>query len=154
MATAWVGREDYAAFSRHTTRWNDNDIYGHLNNAIHYTIFDSAVNEWLIARGLLEPGRSAVFGVVAETGCRYLAEMKYPSVITAGLRVARIGRSSVRYDLALFADDDTNASATGFFVHVYVDAATRRSCPVPEATRVALESLMLPGLEGKGADGT
>lgn len=144
MAAIPSRRSDYLHFAKATTRWNDNDVYGHLNNAVHYTIFDSVVNEWLIARGLLVPGQSTEIALVAETGCRFLGEMRYPQVITAGLRVARIGQSSVRYELALFPDEQDQAAAEGVFVHVYVDAATRRPCPIPEATRQALAGLV-PG---------
>lgn len=144
MAAIPSRRSDYLHFAKATTRWNDNDVYGHLNNAVHYTIIDSVVNEWLIARGLLVPGQSAEIALVAETGCRFLGEMRYPQVITAGLRVARIGRSSVRYELALFPDAQDQAAAEGVFVHVYVDAVSRRPCPIPEATRQALTGLV-PG---------
>lgn len=137
-------RADYAAFHRHSTRWNDNDVYGHLNNVVHYALFDSTVNGWLIARGLLDPRGGAQIGLVAETGCRYHAEMGYPDTITAGLRVARLGSSSVRYDLGLFRNDDDTAAAEGFFVHVYVDAASRRPAPLAPALRAALETLILP----------
>lgn len=135
-------RADFVHFRRHTTRWNDNDVYGHLNNTIHYLLFDSTVNEWLISNRLLDTKNSPAIGLVAETGCRYHGEMSYPSDITAGLRVARIGTSSVRYDIGLFADDSDVAAAEGFFVHVYVDTQTRRPCPIPTETRSALEGLL------------
>lgn len=138
-------RAAYAAFITHSTRWNDNDVYGHLNNVVHYALFDSTVNGWLIARGLLDPAGGRQIGLVAETGCRYHAEMGYPDQITAGLRVARLGSSSVRYELGLFRNDDPLAAAEGFFVHVYVDAATRRPAPLDPALRAALETLVLTG---------
>lgn len=144
MGTAATRRTDYRHFRQHTTRWADNDAYGHLNNVVHYALFDSTVNELLIARGLLDPRNSDAIGLVVETGCRYFREMGYPAPITAGLRVARIGTSSVRYELALFAGDADEAAAEGFFVHVYVDATTRRPCPVPEATRAALAEFVWP----------
>lgn len=134
-------RQDYLFFQSHTTRWSDNDVYGHLNNVIHYKLFDSTVNGWLIAGGLLDIRQSDAIGLVVETGCRYHSEMAYPQQITAGLRVAKIGTSSVRYELALFADGDETAAAEGFFIHVYVDAATHIPCPVPAATRAALALL-------------
>lgn len=137
-------RPDYVHFSQHGTRWNDNDVYGHLNNTVHYVLFDTAVNAWQIGLGLLDPRTSPVIALVAETGCRYHGEMAFPQVITAGLRVAKLGTSSVRYEIGLFADDATTAAAEGFFVHVYVDAKTRRPCPIPEATRAALAGL-IPG---------
>ena len=142
MRPAPTRRAGYPHFRRHTTRWADNDAYGHLNNVIHYALFDSTVNELLISKGLLDPRQSDAIGLVVETGCRYFREMGYPSPITAGLRVARIGTSSIRYELGLFADDEDEAAAEGFFVHVYVDAASRRPCPVPEATRTALTELV------------
>lgn len=138
-------RADYAAFVAHTTRWNDNDVYGHLNNVVHYALFDSTVNGWLIDRGLLDPVGGAQIGLVAETGCRYHGEMGYPDRISAGLRVARLGSSSVRYEVGLFRNDDDTAAAEGFFVHVYVDAATRRPAPLAPALRAALETLVRPG---------
>lgn len=135
-------RADYACFTQHTTRWNDNDVYGHLNNVIHYQIFDSVVNEWLIRAGLLEPKTSELIGLVAETGCRYHGEMSYPQVITAGLRIAPPGRSSVRYEIGLFVDDRDQASAEGFLVHVYVDAQSHRPQALPDTMRDALAALI------------
>jgi len=137
-------RSDYAAFHLHTTRWNDNDVYGHMNNVVHYALFDSTVNSWLMGRGLLDPLRGTQIGLVAETGCRYHAEMGFPDRITAGLRVARLGGSSVRYEIGLFRNAADQAAAEGFFVHVYVDAATRRPAPLATALRAALETLVTP----------
>jgi acyl-CoA thioester hydrolase len=135
-------RADYVNFRPHTTRWNDNDAYGHLNNVVHYLLFDTTVNEWLIKGGLLDTKNSPAIGLVAETGCRYHGEMSYPQVITAGLRVAKLGTSSVRYEIGLFPDDSDVAAAEGFFIHVYVDAATHKPCPIPEDTRAALLGLV------------
>lgn len=135
-------RMEYVHFRQHSTRWNDNDVYGHLNNTIHYLLFDSTVNQWLISNGLLDTKSSPAIGLVAETGCRYHGELSFPSAITAGLSVTKIGTSSVRYAIGLFADDNDTAAAEGFFVHVYVDAQTRRPCPIPTDTRSALEKLM------------
>jgi acyl-CoA thioester hydrolase len=140
-----ASRTDYLQFRSHTTRWNDNDVYGHLNNVVHYLLFDTTVNEWLIGRRLLDIQNSPAIALVAETGCRYRAEMAFPQVITAGLRVAKLGRSSVRYEIGLFSDDCQTAAAEGFFVHVYVDARTHRPCDIPEATRVALLTLVKEG---------
>lgn len=137
-------RADYAHFQTHSTRWNDNDAYGHLNNVVHYALFDSTVNSWAIGQRLLDPRHSPVIGLVAETGCRYHGEMGFPAPITAGLRVARIGTSSVRYEIGLFAGEQDSASAEGFFVHVYVDAATRRPCPIPDPARAAMAGLLRP----------
>lgn len=135
-------RKDYVHFSPHTTRWMDNDVYGHLNNVVHYALFDATVNGWLIAQGLLDPLKSGAIGVVAETGCRYHEQMNFPQIITAGMKVARIGTSSVRYEVGLFSGKNEIAAAEGFFVHVYVDASSRRPCGIPETVRKMLGSLM------------
>jgi acyl-CoA thioester hydrolase len=134
-------REAYPAFERIETRWADNDVYGHVNNVAYYAFFDSAVNRWLIGRGLLDIERGDPIGLVVETGCRYHAPAAFPDTLQAGIRVARLGTSSVRYEIALFRDSEDDAIAEGFFVHVYVDRATRRPKPLPEAWRQALESL-------------
>lgn len=134
-------RADFKEFYPLQTRWNDNDAYGHMNNVVHYALFDTAVNGWLIERGLLDPLTSPVFGLVVETGCRYFGEMQFPDRVTAGLRVAKLGRSSVRMELGLFRNDDDVASAEGFFVHVYVDRKDHRPAALPIATREALEAL-------------
>lgn len=149
MRTPPGSRTDYVHFHQHTTRWNDNDVYGHLNNVVHYMLFDSTVNGWLISKGLLNTRSSPAIGLVAETGCRYRSEMSYPSVITAGLRTAKLGTSSVRYEIGLFAEDGGTAAAEGFFVHVYVDARTRLPCPIPDDTRAALEGLVKRAQDGR-----
>ena len=130
-------RADYVVFESIPTRWMDVDVYGHLNNVIHYSLFDTAVNAWLIEEGLLDVANSPHIGLVVETGCRYHAEMAYPDLVTAGIGVARMGSSSVRYDIALFRGDEDIASAEGFFVHVYVDRASRKPVPIPAALREA-----------------
>lgn len=134
-------RADYRAFRPIQTRWMDNDVYGHMNNVVHYSLFDTAVNGWLIDRGVLDIHQGARIGLVVETGCRYFAELAFPDVITAGLRVARVGTSSVRYEVGLFRNEETSAAAEGFFVHVYVDRATRRPQPLEPALRAALETI-------------
>ncbi len=134
-------RADYRWFVALATRWMDNDVYGHVNNVQHYSFFDTAVNRWLIERGVLDVGASAAIGLVVETGCRYLRPLAFPDRVTAGLRVAHVGHSSVRYELALFRGDEDEASAVGHFVHVYVDRASRRPTRVPEPVRAALETL-------------
>lgn len=135
-------RTDYADFYVIQTRWMDNDVYGHMNNVIHYSLFDTAVNGWLIKRGLLDPRKSETFGLVVETGCRYFAEMAFPDEVAAGIRVSKLGTSSVRYEVGLFRNDEEIASAEGFFVHVYVDAAARRPAPIDDTRREALQTLM------------
>jgi acyl-CoA thioester hydrolase len=119
----------------------DNDIYGHMNNVVHYSLFDTAVNGWLIGQGVLDIHQGAQIGVVVETGCRYFSEMAFPDVVTAGIRVARLGASSVRYEVGLFRNEEDIAAAEGFFVHVYVDRATRRPAPLGEPLRRVLEGI-------------
>lgn len=131
-------RTGFRAFRTITTRWADNDLYGHMNNVVHYSLFDTAVNGWLIENRLLDPHGGPLIGMVAETGCRYHAEMGFPDVVTAGLRVGRLGNSSVRYEIGLFRNDEQQAAAEGFFVHVYVDRASRRPRPIEPAFRRAL----------------
>lgn len=136
-------RARYKAFRALTTRWMDNDAYGHLNNVVHYSLFDTAVNMWLIEQGLLDIAKSPTVGLVVETGCRYFAEMAYPDVVTAGIGVARLGASSVRYEIALFRGEEDVAAAEGFFVHVYVDRATRAPTPIPAPARALFQSIQL-----------
>jgi len=135
-------RADYADFYPLQTRWIDNDIYGHMNNVVHYSLFDTAVNGWLIERGLLDPRNSETYGLVVETGCKYHAEMGFPDSVTAGLRVAELGNSSVRYEVALFRNDEDSAAAEGYFTHVYVSRATHRPSPIEDDRRKAFQSLM------------
>ncbi len=135
-------RADYKTFRTLPTRWMDNDIYGHMNNVVHYSLFDTAVNGWLLDKGLLDLSASARIGLVVETGCRYFAEMGFPDIVHAGLRVASLGNSSVRYEVGLFRNGEDSASAEGFFIHVYVDRRTRRPAPHDEAFRTALSGLM------------
>lgn len=119
----------------------DNDPYGHMNNVVHYSLFDTAVNGWLIEAGLLDIHHGAQIGLVVETGCRYFSEMAFPDLVTAGIRVAKLGTSSVRYEVGLFRNDDDLAAAEGFFVHVNVDRVSRKPQPLNEALREALENL-------------
>jgi acyl-CoA thioester hydrolase len=134
-------RAGFRVFRTITTRWADNDLYGHMNNVVHYSLFDTAVNGWLIENRLLDPHGGPLIGMVAETGCRYHAEMGFPDVVTAGLRVGRLGNSSVRYEIGLFRNDEQQAAAEGFFVHVYVDRASRRPRPMEPAFRRALKGI-------------
>lgn len=143
MAAARPTRADFPRLRPIPTRWMDNDVYGHVNNVAYYSFFDTAVNAHLIEAGLLDPAASPVIGLVAETGCRYFAPLTFPETVTAGLRVERLGRSSVRYEIGLFRQDEDLAAAAGFFVHVYVDRASRRPAEIPAATRAALEKLMV-----------
>ncbi|MBE7246296.1 MAG: acyl-CoA thioesterase [Actinomycetospora chiangmaiensis] len=136
-------RQDYAHARSIPTRWMDNDVYGHVNNVVYYSYFDTAVNAALIERGLLEPRSGAIIGLVAETGCRFHTPIAFPDEITAMMRVAHMGRSSVRYELGLFRQEGEFAAAEGHFVHVYVDSATRRPTPLPEALRSFLTTLTM-----------
>ena len=135
-------RSDFAAFRQIQTRWMDNDVYGHMNNVVHYSLFDTAVNGWLIAQGLLDVTKSQTYGLVVETGCRYHAEMQFPDLVHAGLRIARIGTSSVRFEVGLFRNDEEEAAAEGFFVHVYVDRDTHRPVAIEGDRRTAFEALV------------
>lgn len=133
-------RADFPVLREVPTRWADVDIYGHVNNVVHYAMFDTVVNGWLIEATGTDIRHGGAVGMVAETGCRYLAELDFPGVVTAGLGLERLGNSSVAYRLALFGAADSPA-AVGRFVHVYVDRATRRPVPVPDAIRTALGAL-------------
>lgn len=125
------------------TRWADNDVYGHVNNATYYAYFDTAVNRHLTDHGLLQPGGSPVVGVVVETMCRFHRSLAFPDTIEAGVRVTKMGNSSVTYELALFRKGDPEPAATGHFVHVYVDRGTRRPTAIPAAVRAELEKLQV-----------
>jgi acyl-CoA thioester hydrolase len=120
------------------TRWDDNDHYGHVNNVIYYAFFDTAVNGWLIDATGVDIRALPAVGVVAETSCRFLAEISFPDVVHAGLSRERLGQSSVVYRIALFRGDETTPCALGRFVHVYVDATSRAVVPVPDVIRAAV----------------
>lgn len=135
-------RADYRHFLDIPTRWADNDAYGHVNNVVYYAWFDTVVNEYLIRAGVLDVVAGEVIGVVAETQCRYFAELTFPQTVSAGLRVARLGNSSVRYEIGIFGPGAQSAAAQGHFVHVYVDRATRRPAPLPASLRAALERIL------------
>lgn len=124
-----------------TTRWRDNDVYGHINNVVYYEYFDSVVNAWLIDQGLLDIAASPEIGLVVETSCSYFAPIAFPDRIAAGLRLERLGQASVTYAVALFRNEEESAAAQGRFTHVYVDRATRRSTPIPERLRAAMATL-------------
>ena len=124
------------------SRWNDNDMFGHMNNAIHYQFFDTMVNTTLRDWGCIQTAEGAFRFLVAETGCRYFAEMCYPDMITVGLRIGHLGNSSVRYDLGLFRNDETAASALGFLVHVKISTQTRRPAPISAGLRARMEGVL------------
>lgn len=134
--------ETYLHFQRIPTRWMDNDVYGHVNNVVYYSFFDTLVNQYLLERGVLDIERSETIGLVVETGCQYFSPIAFPDVVTGGLRVARLGNSSVRYEVGIFRNDEPLTAARGHFIHVYVDRGTRRPVPLPPALREALERLV------------
>lgn len=136
-------RADYARFVRLTTRWADNDAYGHVNNVAYYAFIDTAVNQLLIEAGLLDVTGSDVIGVAVESGCRYHASAAYPDVIHAGVRVGRVGGSSIRYEVGLFRNDEDAATAEGFFVHVMVARETMRPVAIPDGLRTFVEGMVV-----------
>ena len=140
---ARASRAAYAAFRQISTRWMDNDVYRHVNNVVYYSFFDTAVNQMLIEAGVLDIANSPAIGLVVETQCRYFAPIAFPDLVHAGVRVAKLGNSSVRYEIGLFRGDEEQASAEGHFVHVYVDRQTNRSCPIPDETRAFLSTLQV-----------
>lgn len=135
-------REAFAAFVPVPSRWMDNDIYGHLNNVVYYSLFDTAVNRWLIAQGALDIHAGEVIGLVVETHCNFFASLAFPQQVEAGLRVTQRGRSSVRYEIGLFAEGEPLCAARGHFVHVYVERESKRPVTqLPEAYLKALAPL-------------
>jgi len=133
-------RADFVVLRALPTRWSDDDTYGHVNNVVHYSLFDTAVNGWLIEASGVDIRSLAAVGLVVETSCRYFSELRFPEVVTAGLALQRLGTSSVAYRLALFGAGEQPA-AVGRFVHVYVDRSTRRTVPIPQAIRTTLALL-------------
>ena len=138
------GRDAYAHFSTLTTRWMDNDIYGHVNNVTYYSYFDTAVNRYLIEAGVLDIHAGEVIGLVIETHCNYFAPLAFPRNVEAGIRVAHVGKSSVRYEIGLFEAGEPMSAACGHFVHVYVDRQERRPTSLPDAFLQALSKLQAP----------
>ncbi len=134
-------RSAYRVFRSIPTRWADNDVYGHVNNVVYYSWFDTAVNALLIERGALDIHRGATIGFVAETHCNYFAALAFPQTVDVGLRVAHIGTSSVRYEIGLFAEGAETAAAHGHLIHVYVDRLSARPVPLPDVLRRVVEQL-------------
>ena len=134
-------RGGYRRFLEIPTRWMDNDVYGHVNNVVYYSYFDTVVNEYLLSSGSLDIEKSQTIGLVVETQCRYFKPITFPDLVTAGLRVARLGNSSVRYEVGIFRNDEDGASAQGHFVHVYVDRTSRKPAGLPPEMREALERI-------------
>ena len=143
-------RADYRRFLPITTRWMDNDVFGHVNNAAYYSFFDTVITYFLMQYGILSLQGGAHLLMVAESSCRYHSEVAFPDPLTAGLRLARLGNSSIRHEIAVFRGDADMAAAEGCFVHVCVDAATRRPAPLPGRWRQILEA-ELPNTEALGA---
>jgi acyl-CoA thioester hydrolase len=137
-----IKRADFRAFRRIPTRWLDNDVYGHVNNVVYYSYFDTAVTGHLVESGVLDYHNAPVFGIVVETKCRFLKELAFPDVVEAGLRIARLGNSSVRYEIGLFREGDAEAAAFGYFIHVYVDRASRRPVRIPDNVRAIMAPLV------------
>lgn len=133
--------EEYPYVTSVQTRWRDNDLFGHLNNAVYYELFDTEINRYLSAATGLLPNDFPLLGVVAESGCRYRAEVAFPAALRVGIAVERLGRTSVTYRLALFAGEGAEAAAVGRWVHVYVDPDTKQPTPVPDLIREALRPL-------------
>lgn len=134
-------RGDYRCFYPITTRWSDNDLYGHVNNVVYYSYFDSAANRYLIEEGGLDIQAGDIVGFVVSSGCEYHAPIAYPERIEAGLRVERLGNSSVRYGIAIFRAGEDEAVAHGHFVHVFVERASSRSVAIPPRLREALAAI-------------
>lgn len=136
-------RDDYRHFLPIQTRWNDNDVYGHVNNVVYYAYFDTVINELLVNRGGLDVHAGETIGLCVESQCKYVAPAAYPEPLEAGMRVAKLGRTSVVYEIGIFKQGVPEACAFGRFVHVFVDRATRRPAPLPDRIRAALEPLVV-----------
>ena len=134
-------REDFPRLHRITTRWDDNDAYGHVNNVRYYAFFDTAINDWLVREGGLDIRGGDVIGLCAESHCTFAAALAFPDDVEVGLRVGQLGRTSVRYELGVFRAGDEAPAADGWFVHVFVDRTTRRPAEPPPRLRAALERL-------------
>ena len=135
-------RADFVAFEEVHSRWNDNDVYGHINNAVYYSFFDTAVNRYLIEHNVLDIHQDQEIGLVVETQCRYFAPIAYPDLIHVGLKVVHLGKTSIRYEVAIFKNNEDVACALGHFVHVYVNRLSNTSTPIPQNVRVALQELV------------
>jgi acyl-CoA thioester hydrolase len=134
-------RGDYRRFITLTTRWMDNDVYRHVNNVVYYSFFDTAVNQYMLEQGVLDFDNSPTVSLVVETGCQYFSPIAFPDIVHCGLRVAHLGSSSVRYEIGIFRNDEAQAAAQGYFVHVAVDRHSHRPRPMPDNLRCALEAL-------------
>ena len=134
---------EYNYFCQLSTRWNDNDIYGHMNNIIYYALFDTAVNKWLIKNKLIDIKNCQNIGLIVQSGCNYFSSFEYPENINAGIRVTKIGKSSVRYEVGLFKEKEELSSADGFFIHVYVDRKTNKPIALDYDFKNALDTIFV-----------
>ncbi len=141
MTATSESRDRYPYFATIPTRWMDNDVYGHVNNVVYYSYVDTVANRYLIDNGVLDIHRGEVIGVAVESQCRYLQTIAFPDIIDAGLRVARIGNTSVRYEIGLFKAGDDDPAALAYFVHVFVDRERRKPVPIPPDLRVVLQRI-------------
>jgi len=146
-------RNAYRHFRPIQTRWNDNDLYGHVNNVVYYSYVDTAVNLYLVDEGGLDPQASEIIGICPESHCNFHKAVAYPDRLDAGLRVAHLGNSSVRYEIGIFKEGEDDASATAYFVHVFVDRDSHRPTKMPAEIRAALERLLVEPEDGTGTDG-
>jgi acyl-CoA thioester hydrolase len=137
-----LGRQAYPYLQSITTRWADNDVYGHVNNVVYFSYFDTVVNRYLIDKGVLDIHRGEVIGLVVENTCRYYQSLQFPDRVDAGIQVQRLGTSSVVYRIGLFRNEQTSPAAQGRFVHVYVDRRTRKPVALPDDLRAALAPLV------------
>ena len=134
---------EYNYFCQLSTRWNDNDIYGHMNNIVYYALFDTAVNKWLIKNKLIDIKNGQNIGLIVQSGCNYFSSFEYPENINAGIRVTKIGKSSVRYEVGLFKEKEELSSADGFFIHVYVDRKTNKPIALDYNFKNALDTIFV-----------
>ena len=136
-------RQHFKHFLSIPTRWMDNDVYGHVNNVVYYSYFDTVINEYLIRQGGLNIHSGDVIGYAVETNCKFMASFAFPDTIDAGLRVSKLGNSSVRYDIGLFKQGENEPAALGFFVHVFVNRQTQKPTPIPDKLRACMQALVL-----------
>ncbi|NML62413.1 acyl-CoA thioesterase [Massilia sp. RP-1-19] len=134
-------RAAFPHFCEIATRWMDNDVYGHVNNVVYYSYFDTAVNQFLIANGVLDIRQGEIVGFVVDSGCSYFSPIAFPDTVHVGMRVARLGNSSVRYEIGIYRNDDAAPAAVGHFVHVYVERSSNRTVPIPPRVRDVLETI-------------
>jgi len=153
MPAEQESRDAYLHFHPIQTRWNDNDVYGHVNNVVYYAYFDTAVNMFLVEQGGFDPHGGDAIGICPETHCNYHKPVAYPDALDAGLRVGSLGNSSVRYEIGIFITGEQMPAANGYFVHVFVDRETRKPVPIPSSIRRALATIQTPANLRDGTQG-